>query len=88
MYWIRDKYGHNRLKYRIHWHRPVFTNPSTGHAVNIFEAWCHGLTGFPIVDAGMRQLKETGFMHFRSRLIAANFLVRMLGISWEMGQQV
>jgi deoxyribodipyrimidine photo-lyase len=51
-----------------------------------FERWCNGTTGFPIVDAAMRQLNQTGYMHNRGRLITANFLTRLLGIDWRLGE--
>lgn len=53
----------------------------------LFKAWCHGKTGFPIVDAGMRELVSTGFMHNRVRMIVASFLVKDLHISWKRGEQ-
>lgn len=53
----------------------------------LFEAWCAGKTGFPIVDAGMRQLNETGFMHNRVRMITASFLTKDLHIDWRMGER-
>ncbi|CAN5634013.1 hypothetical protein BH23THE1_BH23THE1_34880 [soil metagenome] len=49
--------------------------------------WCNGKTGFPIVDAGMRELNETGFMHNRARLITASFLVKDLHIDWRYGER-
>jgi len=52
-----------------------------------FDKWCKGETGFPIVDAAMRQLNQTGYMHNRGRLITANFLTRLLGIDWRLGEQ-
>ncbi|WP_372810816.1 deoxyribodipyrimidine photo-lyase [Litorivivens sp.] len=52
-----------------------------------FQAWCEGKTGFPIVDAGMRQLRETGWMHNRLRMITASFLVKDLHIDWRRGEQ-
>lgn len=52
-----------------------------------FTAWTTGKTGFPIVDAGMRQLVSTGYMHNRSRLITATFLIKTLLINWEKGEQ-
>lgn len=52
-----------------------------------FKAWCEGKTGFPIVDAGMRQLNQTGWMHNRVRMIVASFLVKDLHISWRWGEQ-
>jgi len=50
-----------------------------------FEAWKAGATGFPIIDAGMRQLAQTGFMHNRVRMIAASFLVKDLHLPWQWG---
>lgn len=52
-----------------------------------FDKWSNGETGFPIVDAAMRQLNQTGYMHNRGRLITANFLTRLLGIDWRLGEQ-
>ncbi|MFU8788811.1 MAG: cryptochrome/photolyase family protein [Methylobacter sp.] len=52
-----------------------------------FQAWCAGKTGFPIVDAGMRELNATGFMHNRVRMIAASFLVKDLHIDWRWGER-
>ena len=51
-----------------------------------FEAWCNGKTGYPIVDAGMRQLNETGWMHNRVRMITASFLCKHLLIDWRWGE--
>ncbi len=51
-----------------------------------FQAWCKGQTGYPIVDAGMRELNETGFMHNRVRMITASFLVKHLLIDWRWGE--
>ncbi len=51
-----------------------------------FEAWCRGETGYPIVDAGMRQLNETGLMHNRVRMIVAGFLCKHLLIDWRWGE--
>ena len=52
-----------------------------------FDRWCAGRTGFPIVDAGMRQLTETGWMHNRLRMICASFLVKDLLIDWRKGER-
>jgi deoxyribodipyrimidine photo-lyase len=52
-----------------------------------FQAWCQGKTGYPIVDAGMRQLNKTGFMHNRVRMITASFLVKDLHIDWRLGEK-
>jgi len=62
---------------KIKWHQ------NTG----FLNAWKAGMTGFPIVDAGMRQLNTTGYMHNRARLITASFLVKTLLISWEHGEK-
>lgn len=51
-----------------------------------FEAWCKGETGYPIVDAGMRELNTTGFMHNRVRMIVASFLTKQLLIDWRWGE--
>lgn len=51
-----------------------------------FELWCKGETGYPIVDAGMRELNETGFMHNRVRMIVASFLTKHLLIDWRWGE--
>lgn len=51
-----------------------------------FKAWCEGKTGYPIVDAGMRQLNETGFMHNRVRMVTASFLTKHLLIDWRWGE--
>ena len=52
-----------------------------------FKRWCEGTTGFPIVDAGMRQLNQTGYMHNRVRMIVASFLVKDLHIDWRKGEK-
>jgi deoxyribodipyrimidine photo-lyase len=62
---------------KVHWH----------HNSNWFKAWCDGDTGFPIVDAGMRQLNKTGYMHNRARLIVASFLTKTLLIDWRDGEE-
>lgn len=51
-----------------------------------FKMWCEGKTGYPIVDAGMRQLNETGYMHNRVRMIVASFLCKHLLIDWRWGE--
>ncbi|KAF9111681.1 hypothetical protein BGX27_004587 [Mortierella sp. AM989] len=52
-----------------------------------FQMWCQGKTGYPIVDAGMRQLNTTGYMHSRVRMITACFLIKDLLISWQKGEK-
>ena len=51
-----------------------------------FEKWCKGVTGYPIVDAGMRELNTTGFMHNRVRMVVASFLTKHLLIDWRWGE--
>ena len=52
-----------------------------------FAAWCAGATGYPIVDAAMRQINQTGYMHNRLRMIAASFLVKDLAVDWRWGER-
>ncbi|TBO34267.1 deoxyribodipyrimidine photo-lyase [Aquabacterium lacunae] len=51
-----------------------------------FQAWCEGRTGYPLVDAAMRQLNQTGYMHNRLRMVVASFLIKDLGIDWRRGE--
>jgi deoxyribodipyrimidine photo-lyase len=51
-----------------------------------FKAWCEGQTGYPIVDAAMRQLLQTGYMHNRLRMVVASFLTKDLGLDWRRGE--
>ena len=60
---------------------------SDGEAADDFAAWQQGRTGYPIVDAGMRQLWATGWMHNRVRMIAASFLIKHLLIDWRHGER-
>lgn len=55
-------------------------------ADRLFSAWCEGRTGYPLVDAAMMQLNQTGFMHNRLRMLVASFLVKDLGIEWRRGE--
>jgi deoxyribodipyrimidine photo-lyase len=67
--------------------RPEFGDfPWAGNAIH-FQAWKQGMTGYPIVDAGMRQLWTTGIMHNRVRMIAASFLIKDLLIPWQTGER-
>ncbi|KQV59929.1 deoxyribodipyrimidine photolyase [Pelomonas sp. Root1217] len=52
----------------------------------LFAAWCEGRTGYPLVDAAMRQLNQTGYMHNRLRMVTASFLTKDLGIAWQRGE--
>jgi len=51
-----------------------------------YQAWCEGRTGYPLVDAGMRQLNATGYLHNRARIATAGFLVKQLFIDWKLGE--
>lgn len=53
----------------------------------LFQAWCDGQTGYPIVDAAMAQLNQTGYMHNRLRMVVASFLTKDLGIDWRWGER-
>ncbi len=72
-------FGHSYLeKYEnLHWKNDP----------HLFKLWCQGKTGFPIVDAGMRQLNTTGWMHNRVRMIVASFLTKDLHIDWRLGEK-
>lgn len=79
----------------ILWHFPHVVNSSFKPAYDFipwlndeshFEAWCEGKTGYPIVDAGMRELNQTGFMHNRVRMIVSSFLTKHLLIDWRWGE--
>jgi len=76
------------------WHFPsvdkafkhAYDNIVWRNNVQEFEAWCEGRTGYPIVDAGMRELNATGFMHNRVRMVVASFLTKHLLIDWRWGE--
>ena len=83
--------------HQILWHRP---DVAAGHAfkrqydalpwpnpVGHFEAWCEARTGYPLVDAAMRQLNQTGYMHNRLRMVAASFLTKDLLVDWRLGER-
>ncbi len=56
-------------------------------SVSLFEKWCNGKTGFPVVDAAMKQINTTGYMHNRARMIVASFLVKTLLCDWRWGEK-
>jgi deoxyribodipyrimidine photo-lyase len=83
--------------HQVLWHRP---DVAVGHAFKPqydalpwpnppghFEAWCEARTGYPLVDAAMRQLARTGYMHNRLRMVAASFLTKDLLVDWRLGEQ-
>ncbi len=69
-----------------HAFKPAYDRIQWRNNTNEFEKWCHGKTGYPIVDAGMRELNTTGFMHNRVRMIVASFLTKHLLIDWRWGE--
>jgi deoxyribodipyrimidine photo-lyase len=80
----------------IQYHKPhVYTNPYNLKYEKLewiknnkhYDLWCQGKTGFPIVDAGMRELNKTGFMHNRVRMIVASFLTKDLHIDYKLGEK-
>ncbi|MGK7931321.1 MAG: deoxyribodipyrimidine photo-lyase [Microcystaceae cyanobacterium] len=68
-------------------YRAEFNNFIWDNNEAYFRAWCEGKTGYPIVDAAMRQLNETGWMHNRCRMIVASFLTKDLIINWQWGEK-
>lgn len=83
--------------HQILWHRP---DVASGHAFKRqydalpwpnppghFEAWCEARTGYPLVDAAMRQLNQTGYLHNRLRMVAASFLAKDLLVDWRLGER-
>ena len=58
-----------------------------GNDPKIFEAWTNGMTGFPGVDAGIREMNSTGYMHNRARLITSGILIKILNIDWRLGEK-
>jgi deoxyribodipyrimidine photo-lyase len=77
------------------WHHPfvvemaylsAWRTQPWGNREDWFQAWSAGQTGYPIVDAAMRQLNQTGFMHNRLRMISAAFLIKDLDINWQWGE--
>lgn len=66
--------------------KPAYDRIVWRNNISEFEAWCNGKTGYPIVDAGMRELNNTGYMHNRVRMITASFLVKHLLVDWRWGE--
>jgi len=66
--------------------KPVYDNILWENNLDHFNAWCQGKTGYPMVDAGMRELNQTGFMHNRLRMVTASFLCKHLLIDWRWGE--
>lgn len=94
--WISELAWRDFYKHVLaHWpfvcmHKPFkyeYTEIEWEYNQEQFEAWCEGRTGFPIVDAAMRQLNHMAYMHNRCRMIAASFLAKDLLIDWRMGER-
>ena len=66
--------------------RPKYDGINWRNKEEDFDKWCRGQTGYPMVDAGMRQLNETGYMHNRVRMVTAGFLCKHLLIDWRLGE--
>ena len=66
--------------------RPKYDNIKWRKSDEDFKAWCEGKTGYPLVDAGMRELNTTGFMHNRVRMVTSSFLCKHLLIDWRLGE--
>ncbi len=67
--------------------RPEYDRIQWEHNEEHFKAWCEGKTGYPMVDAGMRELNETGHMHNRVRMVVASFLTKHLLLDWRLGER-
>ena len=67
--------------------RPQYDRLQWENNEKLFAAWCEGRTGYPLIDAGMRQLNTTGWMHNRVRMVVATFLTKDLRISWQWGER-
>ena len=67
--------------------KPAYSKIKWHNNTKWFNAWTTGQTGFPVVDACMRQLNETGYMHNRGRLIVSSFLIKTLLINWQHGEK-
>ncbi|KAL8825659.1 MAG: hypothetical protein Q9191_004274 [Dirinaria sp. TL-2023a] len=67
--------------------KPEYTNIQWEYDMDLFHAWCEGHTGYPFIDAAMRQLNSTGYMHNRARMGVASFLAKDLLIDWRLGER-
>ncbi|KAJ5178708.1 Cryptochrome/DNA photolyase class 1 [Penicillium capsulatum] len=87
----RDFYKH----VLVHWpfvcmnkcFKPEHTNIEWEYDADLFQAWCDGKTGFPIVDAAMRQLRHSAWMHNRTRMVVSSFLTKDLMLDWRRGER-
>ncbi|MBC5839468.1 cryptochrome/photolyase family protein [Flavobacterium muglaense] len=77
---------YNFPKVMTHNFKPAYDGIEWRNNEEEFKRWCTGTTGYPMVDAGMRQLNETGYMHNRVRMVVASFLCKHLLIQWQWGE--
>jgi deoxyribodipyrimidine photo-lyase len=70
-----------------HTYKPVYDRLPFSNDAQRFEKWAQGKTGYPLIDSGMRQLMQTGFMHNRLRMLTASFLVKDLDVDWRWGER-
>lgn len=84
-FFVQVGYHHPDVLGRAFQHK--YENIAWRNDKKLFTAWCEGKTGFPIVDAGMRELNVTGYMHNRVRMITASFLVKDLHVDWQWGEK-
>lgn len=83
-FYMQFLYHHANVVHQAY--KVAWRDQSWGNNQDWFHAWCVGETGYPIVDAAMRQLNQTGFMHNRLRMITAAFLVKDLDVNWQWGE--
>jgi deoxyribodipyrimidine photo-lyase len=93
LFW-RDFYGHIMAFFEelygvdaVSFQKDTPRGELSGEKKKIFRNWCNGETGVPLVDAAMRQLNTSGFMHNRARLVVASWLVKDMGIHWRLGER-
>ena len=67
--------------------KPEYDRVQWDDAPELWQAWCQARTGYPLVDAALRQLLQTGYMHNRLRMLVASFLTKDLGIDWRRGER-
>jgi deoxyribodipyrimidine photo-lyase len=91
--WWRDFYGHIMADFETLYNTHPYEfqrdppRPLSPRQLKDFEAWCTGTTGVPLVDAGMKELLTTGYMHNRVRLVVASWLVKDRGVHWRLGER-
>jgi deoxyribodipyrimidine photo-lyase len=93
--WL-DEIAWRDFFFQVLWHHPRVEHEAFRHEYarlawpggeELFAAWCEGRTGYPVVDAGMRELVATGFMHNRVRMVVASFLAKDLLLDWRRGER-